>query len=101
MGGTSSKVGNILVGGVFLSLITVGIFGGLFVDENIAIRTFEADGFTNVRVVNRQWFMPSLGGCGDSDRVRFEVVATNPSGKEQTGIVCSGWPFKGATRRTT
>lgn len=86
-------------------LIVVGLlviatqFRGIFVKENVAIRTAHVNGFTEIKVVDKVWFLPALRGCSEKDAVRFTVRAKNFKGEEVEFYVCSGWLFKAATVR--
>ena len=73
---------------------------GLFVSEDKAIKALETQGFSNVKIESRAWFLLYLRGGEKSDSVRFTATARNPIGKEVTVYVFSGWLFKGATIRT-
>lgn len=75
------------------------VFAGLFVDQSIAIRALENQGFTNVKIVDKQWFAVSMRGCGN-DVAKFLARAVNPAHDEVELFVCVGWPFKGATVRS-
>lgn len=50
-------------------------------------------GFTNVETRGYSFF-----GCGKDDSFKTKFTATNPQGKQVSGVVCSGW-FKGGTIR--
>ena len=73
---------------------------GMFVDEDVAVRALEAQGFTKVEVVDKAYYFIGMRGGDQSDSVRFECEAINPAGKRVTMHVFSGWLFKGATIRT-
>ena len=85
---------------IILGLFGIGFFGGLLVDEGVAIRTLETQGFSNIQIVDRDWLFVPLRGGSNTDNVRFEAVATNPAGEVVTVYVYAGWPFKGGTIRT-
>lgn len=84
-----------IIGFVFLAF-----FAGLLVDEGVAIRTLETHGFSNIQIVDRDWFFIPIRGGSETDNVRFEAVATNPAGEFVTVYVYAGWPFKAGTIRT-
>lgn len=73
---------------------------GMLVDEDVAIRALETQGFSDVKIVDRQVYFISCKGGGEGDDVRFTCLATNPAGQKVTVYVFAGWPFKGATVRT-
>ena len=85
---------------IVLGIITVGIMRGSFVKEDVAVRSLEIQGYSNIQITSKDWLAPSLRGCGRGDAVRFVAEATNPVGKMVEVYVCAGWPFKGATIRT-
>ena len=72
----------------------------LFVKPTVAVRALETQGFSEVRVIDKNWFLVRYRGCARGDNVRFVAKAKNPAGKEVEVLVCVGWPFKGATVRT-
>ena len=80
-------------------LIVLLLFAGLLIDQPIAIKALENQGFTNVRITDKQWFLVVMRGCG-SDAAKFTARAKNPIQQEVEIFVCVGWPFKGATVRS-
>ena len=73
---------------------------GIFVNERIAVRALEDQGFSKVQVTDRAiWFIGFRGG-EHSDAVRFTRTGLNPLGRRVTTHVFSGWLWKGATIRT-
>lgn len=92
-------------GKLVIVLFFVVLFGfvftrGLWVNENVAVRALETQGYQNIQVVDHVWFAVGMRGCGEKDAARFTVRATNALGKNVELYVCSGWIFKGATIRT-
>ena len=81
-----------------LTLATGGT--GLLVPESKAVRALETQGFSEVKITDRSWFLIGVRGGDKSDCVRFTATAKNPAGKTVQVYVFSGWPFKGATIRT-
>ena len=73
---------------------------GCNVTDSEAINAMEVNGFTHVKVVRKIWFLPGFAGCSTHDAVAFTVTAINVKGDKVNMLVCSGWPFKGATVRT-
>lgn len=73
---------------------------GIFVKENVAIKSLEKQGYSNVEVTKRGWFFVGFSGCDMNDASKITTNATNPAGKQIEIFVCTGWPFKGATIRT-
>ena len=89
----------LIIGLIIIAFIALSFCGGLLVDEGVAIKTLETQGFSNIQIVDRDWlFIPFRGGA-PTDNVRFEAVATNPAGKVVTVYVYAGWPFKAGTIR--
>ncbi len=81
--------------------LTVGsVFRGAFVDESVAVSALETQGYSDIRIMERHWFLVGLRGCDGDDAAQFATEATNPAGKRVQLYVCAGWPFKGATIRT-
>jgi len=58
-----------------------------------AVRALEGAGYTNIKITGYR-----LTGCHDDDTFRTGFNATGPTGKNVTGVVCSGI-LKGATIR--
>ncbi len=85
---------------VFIVLFTLALIRGVFVGENAAIRALETQGYSEVRIVDKDIWFVGMRGCGDEDAAKFDAVAINPAGNEVDVFVCVGWPFKGATVRT-
>lgn len=82
-----------------LALVFLGVGRGMLVDEQVAVDTMEAQGFTNVEVTDKAWFAVGLRGCGSDDTAKFEVTAINSNGQEVECLVCADWPLKGSTIR--
>ncbi|MBI2625345.1 MAG: hypothetical protein HYW70_03360 [Candidatus Nealsonbacteria bacterium] len=80
-------------------ILAFGTLPGLFADEQKAIDILEKQGFSNIKIVNKDWVFVALVGCGQGDAAMFTAQATNPIGKNVEIKVCVGWPFKGATIR--
>lgn len=85
---------------VFIAVIAVswGLAVPHLIPESVAYKTAEGLGYTNVKVVNRQFLFVQLTGCGRDDSVQFTVSGTNPNGDQQQFDVCAGL-FKGGTPR--
>ena len=81
--------------------IAVGYLGGGMTaqDDAQAMRALEANGFTNATIVDRSYAAPAYNGCSEGDRAAFDVVATNPLGRQLNVTVCIGQWGKGATIR--
>ena len=90
---------DVMIALLVAGLILVSLFSGIFVGPSIAIRALENQGFSNIRIVEKQWFLVSMRGCGQ-DAVKFTARAVNPAHKEVELFVCVGWFFKGATVRS-
>lgn len=76
-----------------------GLGIGMFVDPRDAIRTLEAQGYSDVEITHRAWFLVGFRGCDKSDAARFTAKATNPAGRATEVYVCRGAWFKGGTIR--
>ena len=75
------------------------LFRGVFADPSVATRALETHGFSNVQILEKDWFLVGLRGCG-GDAAKIVARATNSAKKIVEVNVCVGWPFKGATIRT-
>ena len=83
-----------------LVLFFFGIFRGTFANQDVAVRTLEVQGYSNIQIVDHTWFAVGLRGCDNNDASRFTAKATNPTGKPVEVLVCTGAFFKGGTIRT-
>lgn len=79
--------------------LTFGCGRGVLVGKDVAVRTLEAQGFTEIQVTDNSWFAVGWRGCDQNDAARLTAVAKNPAGKKVTVYVCAGF-FKGGTIRT-
>ncbi len=96
-------LGTAIVWIVILALMWIFGFiniGGYLVPESKAISALQTQGFSNVKIVQRNCTFIGMRGGGSGDKVRFIAEATNPIGKKVTVYVFAGWPFKGATVRS-
>lgn len=84
----------------FVVIIFLVMFRGSWVDEAIAYRASETQGYSDAKVIDHSWFAIGLRGCSSRDAARFTLRATNTNGKEVEYYVCTGWIFKSATIRT-
>lgn len=86
---------------MMLALIILAPAGcGMMVKEDVAIRALETQGFSNVKIIEKDVFFVGCKGGDGNDVVRFTAIATNPAGEEVQVCVFAGWPFKAATIRT-
>lgn len=87
---------------LLVTVVLVGLlfFAGLFIQESTAQSALEKQGFTDTRIIEKQWFMVGMRGCDRSDVAKFTVRVVNPAQKAVELFVCVGWPFKGATIRS-
>ena len=76
------------------------LFRGTFVSSEIATRALEKQGYENIQILEKDWFLVGVRGCDGMDAAKFVVKATNPAKKIVEVNVCVGGPFKGATIRT-
>ncbi|MEK7514554.1 MAG: hypothetical protein AAB587_01920 [Patescibacteria group bacterium] len=72
------------------------IFSGLFINKDVVFRTLRSQGYSNIEITDRSWFLVRLRGCGAYDYVRFTAKATNPRGDPAEVYVCAGL-LKGGT----
>jgi len=79
-------------------VLIIGCIIPQLIPEGVAYNTAEGLGFTNVKVVSRDWIFIQFTGCDRTDSVKFTVVGTNSAGKQQTFYVCAGL-FKAGTPR--
>lgn len=89
--------GILIVGGILLFVLLSS--RGVFASKNVAMRTLEAHGYENIKVVDHAWLVVGFRGCDMSDAARFTMNATNPAGKPTTVYVCTGVFLKGGTVR--
>lgn len=59
-----------------------------------AERALSGAGYTDVQTTGWRFI-----GCGSSDWYHTGFVATDPTGKRVSGVVCSGLLYKGSTIR--
>ncbi len=87
---------------IVVMLIVALIFEsfGMLVSKDRAVKALTDQGFSNITVTKRAWFLVGMRGCSGSDAVRFTAKATNPAGKNVEIYVCTGLLFKGATMRS-
>ena len=85
---------------IAIVIVAITMCRGVLVDESKAVRALEAQGFSDIEITDKAWFIVGLRGCSEHDAVKFMATATNPVGKKVEVYVCSGWIFKGATIRT-
>lgn len=90
----------VIVIAIIGTVVFFGIARGILVNESVAIKALETQGFGDVEITKRAWFAVDYRGCSSSDVVKFEAIAINPIGKRVNVFVCAGWPFKGATIRS-
>ena len=76
------------------------LFRGVLVSQDVAVRALEAQGHSNIEIVDSAWFAVGLRGCDTGDAARFTARVINPAGKPAEIYVCSGAFFKGGTIRT-
>jgi len=105
MGNQKGSAGS---GGVHLIFLLFFIFvvfpfascRGALVDKDVAIRALEKQGYSNIEIINHQYFWVGWKGCDSKDAAKFTAHVTNPAGKQVEVFVCTGWILKGATIRT-
>jgi hypothetical protein len=60
------------------------------VDKEKAIKVLEYQGYSDINIVDKSWFMVGWRGCSNGDAVRFTVEAINPVGSKVKIYVCMG-----------
>jgi hypothetical protein len=88
---TISLFGSILV----LLTITLVFTRGCVAPEEPAKKVLETQGFSEIEIIDHDWFMVAVRGCGGHDSAKFEATAVNPAGNEVEVAVCATWPFGG------
>lgn len=83
-----------------VALLALEIFGGIFVGNDIAEETMKNNGFSDIKIIEKQWFFVGFRGCAGGDNAKFIVKAINSRNQPVELYVCAGWPFKGATIRS-
>lgn len=96
----SEKLITFLIVLIIITLIGLSMGSGILVDESVAIVALDKQGFSEIKIVEKNWFLVGLRGCGNSDAAKFTAIAKNPRNETVDVFVCVGWPFKGATIRT-
>jgi prepilin-type N-terminal cleavage/methylation domain-containing protein len=76
------------------------VFRGMLVNEDVAIRALEKQGYSDIKIISHNWFLVGVRGCDGKDAAKFTARVKNPAGKDTEVFVCTGWIFKGATIRT-
>lgn len=89
---------------LFIILLTLAILfflvEGSFVDESVAIKALQKQGFTDINITGKEWLFVGFRGCSEDDSVKFTAIAKNPRNETVEVYVCSGWLFKGSTVRS-
>lgn len=85
---------------VVLFLMVGSTCRGAFVDESVAVTSLEKQGYTDIKIIDHDWFLVGWKGCDEKDAAKFTAIAKNPIGNEVEVFICTGWFFKGATIRT-
>lgn len=84
----------------FIVALALGIFGGLLAKEDGVVRLLEAQGFSDIKITDREWFAVGFRGCENTDSAKFNFTAIGPNGDPVTDLfVCKGLVFKGYTLR--
>lgn len=74
---------------------------GKSASQSNAEKALSNQGFEQIHLVKRHVFFVELQGCGKEDVAKFDFTAVNPRNQLVHVSVCEGWPFKGATVRST
>jgi hypothetical protein len=76
-----------------LSILAVCVVAGC-TDASTATRALEGAGYKDIQMTGYDWF-----ACSKDDFYHSGFVAKGPTGRQVTGVVCSGLIFKAATIR--
>ena len=85
---------------VVIVILAFFVTAGRLVDESVAVEALQKQGFTDVHITKKDWFLVGFKGCGEDDDVKFTATANNPRNETVEVYVCSGWLFKGSTVRS-
>lgn len=77
---------------IFIILIAILLTSCTNKDD--AIDALDKSGYTNITTEGYGWF-----ACSKDDFYSTKFTATNPNGKEVSGVVCNGILFKSSTIR--
>ena len=82
---------------VLLFAIGVGVEGcaGSLANEDKAVSLLEVQGFSDVRLLERNNFFAPFHGCSKDDTTHYVFAATNVAGRQVHVQVCQGWPLRG------
>ena len=83
---------------IFIAAVAFACVVPQLIPVSVATNTAHGLGFTNVKVVSREWLFIQFTGCDKADSVKFTVSGTNAAGHSQTFYVCAGL-FKAGTPR--
>ncbi len=87
-----------------LTLVALGVVYGIAlifaasISPERAVRTMEAQGYSEVHVIDKNILFVGWRGCSGGDAARFIVTGKNSAGKSTQVYVCAGY-FKGGTIR--
>jgi hypothetical protein len=82
-----------------LAFFALAVVPGYFVNENKAIETSQAFGFSNSKITKEYRIFSTFAGCDKHDSAGFAINATNSKGENVNLLVCCGLIFKGCTIR--
>lgn len=85
--------------GLIVGGVAVVVAGGT-VDDGAAYRAAEMYGFKESRIIDRHSGLGLTGGCGEYDRVAFDMEGTNADGHTVPFLVCCTANSKGCTVRS-
>lgn len=81
--------------------IGLSVLTGSLTKQSTAERALTNQGYTHLKLENKDILFVEVKGCGKEDTAKFTFKATNPIGRTVNVEVCEGWPFKGATIRAS
>lgn len=91
------SLGGIIMVILILVPIFLAFFGGLFTHESSAITALENQGFSSIRITDKQWFL--VLSC-EGNAAKFTARAVNPAHQDVEIFVCVGGPFQKTTVRS-
>lgn len=85
---------------IFIMFFAMFFARGVFVDNVRPVEeVMKVHGYTEYTITDKDIFFINFRGCQLGEAAKFEVSAVNSNGESVNLLVCTGWPFKGATIR--
>jgi len=96
---TMDGFGRVMLNLIWIVILVLLTVRGSCTRNEDAVYTAEVEGYSEVIVLDRDWFMVGFRGCDVEDAAKFEIKAVNVKGVKVEIIVCMGYPFKAGTVR--